>query len=143
MTYTPLFRPLKVLPTTQAPDISLQIVPAAHVTAESGTGLVHCAPAHGAEDYNTFRALGLLSASAPEQNIICHVDGEGKFTTDITSVVGTEAAKMLIGKEVLKDGGKAMVELLKGMGPDILFGVEKIKHRYPYDWKTDEPVIVT
>jgi isoleucyl-tRNA synthetase len=75
--------------------------------------------------------------------MICHVDGAGKFTSTIADVMGTEAAKELIGKEVLKAGGKAMIELLRAMGNNVLMGVEKIKHRYPYDWKTDEPVIVT
>jgi isoleucyl-tRNA synthetase len=36
-----------------------------------------------------------------------------------------------------------MVELLRSLGEEVLYGVEKIKHRYPYDWKTGEPVIVT
>jgi isoleucyl-tRNA synthetase len=147
MSYTPLFCPSQASASAviQAPTNALRIIPALHVTADSGTGLVHCAPAHGAEDYNAFRALGLFSSSSPspEQNMICHVDGAGEFTAEIADVVGTEAGNKLIGKEVLKEGGKAVVELLKEMGGDVLFGVEKIKHRYPYDWKTDKPVIVT
>lgn len=148
MPYIPLFSHLQ---TTTAGTETIQestanefrIIPASYVTADSGTGLVHCAPAHGAEDYNAFRTLGLLSSSSIEQNMICHVDGAGKFTSAIADVMGTEAAKELIGKEVLKAGGKAMIELLRAMGNNVLMGVEKIKHRYPYDWKTDEPVIVT
>jgi isoleucyl-tRNA synthetase len=126
-------------------DNVLRIIPASYVTADSGTGLVHCAPAHGVDDYNTFRDLELLisSSSSSTQNIICHVNGAGKFVPEIADVVGEEAAKELVGKDVLKGGGKAMVELLRGMGEDVLLGVEKIKHRYPYDWKTGEPVIVT
>jgi isoleucyl-tRNA synthetase len=75
--------------------------------------------------------------------MICHVDGAGKCTPEIADVIGKDAAKELVGKDVLKGGGKAMVELLRGMGEEVLYGVEKIKHRYPYDWKTGEPVIVT
>jgi isoleucyl-tRNA synthetase len=122
----------------------LRIIPASYVTADSGTGLVHCAPAHGADDYSAFRALeAVLSSSFSKQNVICHIDGEGKFTADIVDVVGEEAGKAFIGKEVLKGGGKAVVDLLRSMGEDVMLGVEKIKHRYPYDWKTGEPVIVT
>ena len=126
-------------------DNALRVIPASYVTADSGTGLVHCAPAHGVDDYNAFRDLELLpsSSSSSTQNMICHVDGAGKFTPEILNAVGEEAGKFLVGKEVLKDGGKAVVDLLRGMGKEVLLGVEKIKHRYPYDWKTGEPVIVT
>ena len=122
----------------------MKIIPALHVTADSGTGLVHCAPAHGVEDYNAFRDLGHSSSSLSSvQNLICHVDGTGRFIPEIVDVVGKEAAKELVGKEVLKGGGKAVVELLRSMGEEVLLGVGKLKHRYPYDWKTGEPVIVT
>lgn len=47
----------------------------------------------------------------------------------------------MVGKEVLGDGGKAIVGLLKDLG--VLKKVQRIKHRYPYDWKTDKPIIVT
>ncbi|KAG5716151.1 Isoleucyl-tRNA synthetase [Termitomyces sp. T112] len=129
--YTPIFAPL-------APTFtSLKIIPASHVTSESGTGLVHCAPAHGAEDYHAFLALGLVSTS---KNMICHVDGEGKFTEEVADVVGASATS-LIGKDVLNDGSRSIVELLKQV--DALVKVQRIKHRYPYDWKTDKPIIVT
>lgn len=75
--------------------------------------------------------------------MICHVDGAGQFTAEVAEVVGKEAGEELVGKEVLKAGGKAVVDLLRVMGGGVLLAVEKIKHRYPYDWKTGEPVIVT
>jgi isoleucyl-tRNA synthetase len=118
---------------------SLKVIPASHVTADSGTGLVHCAPAHGAEDYHAFQAMGLLDAS---NEMICHVDGEGKFSASIAGVVGEEAAKTLVGQEVLGGGSKAVVKLLEKKG-DALLKVQRIKHRYPYDWKTKQPIIVT
>jgi len=54
--------------------------------------------------------------------MLCHIDRAGKFSAEIADV-GVEAGK-LIGKEVLKDGGKAMVELLKGWD-----------HMYSLAWK--------
>jgi isoleucyl-tRNA synthetase len=113
------------------------VIPATHVTSDSGTGLVHCAPAHGAEDYLAFRSQGLLSSG-----MLCHVDGEGKFSQRVTDVVPSElGGGALVGLEVLKGGSKAIVKILEGCG--ALLAVERIKHRYPYDWKTNEPVIVT
>ena len=41
---------------------------------------------------------------------------------------------------MLGDGGRAVVELLKGIG--AVMKVKRIKHRYPYDWKSDKPVII-
>lgn len=108
------------------------------MTAESGTGLVHCAPAHGAEDYHAFLSLGLVSTS---HNIVCHVDKEGQFNRDVAEVVGDDAAGKLVGRAVLTDGSRAVVELLREM--DSLVKIQRIKHRYPYDWKTNEPIIVT
>jgi len=120
----------------------LKIIHAPHVTALSGTGLVHCAPAHGAEDYDAFRALGLLSLTANTSNsLLCHVNSKGQFTHDVADVVGSEFAKRLAGKDVLGDGNKEMVMLLKDM--EKIVKIERIKHRYPYDWKTNEPIIVT
>ncbi|KAI6006964.1 tRNA synthetases class I-domain-containing protein [Pisolithus albus] len=115
----------------------LQVISAAHVTPDTGTGLVHCAPAHGAEDYQVFRAQGLL-----DSGLLCHVDREGKFSDKVRDVIsGIEGGGDLVGLEVLKSGSKAIVALLERTGS--LLSVERFRHRYPYDWKTNEPVIVT
>ena len=120
------------------PSQPLRIVTSSHVTAESGTGLVHCAPAHGAEDYNAFRALGLITSSS---TILCHVGREGTFTDEVAQVVGETVGRSLAGQAVLKEGSMAVIQLLEEIG--VLVKLEKIKHRYPYDWKTNEPIIVT
>lgn len=107
-----------------------------HVTAESGTGLVHCAPAHGAEDYHAFLALDPASFKS---GLLCHVNGEGRFTEDVAEVVGRSAAKELVGQDIMKAGSRSMIRLLETAG--ALVKVQRIRHRYPYDWKTGEPVI--
>jgi isoleucyl-tRNA synthetase len=116
----------------------MKIIPSSHVTALSGTGLVHCAPAHGEEDYTAFRSLGLLSNAT---TILCHVDEKGEFSPEIANVVGEEAAASLVGKDVLVKGNAAMLGLLKKKRRIVK--AEKASHRYPHDWKTNEPVIVT
>ncbi|KAF8646469.1 hypothetical protein AX16_007205 [Volvariella volvacea WC 439] len=139
-----IYHPILASSSTPAHPCSLKIVPSSHVTSESGTGLVHCAPAHGAEDYHVFRSLNLLSSknsTAGHQVMLCHVDGEGKFSKDVAEVVGQGGAERLVGLEVLKDGSKTVVEMLKEVGK--LVKIQRIKHKYPYDWKTDEPIIVT
>ncbi|KAK7046684.1 tRNA synthetases class I-domain-containing protein [Favolaschia claudopus] len=128
--YTPIFSSLH----SSRP---LKIIPASHVTAASGTGLVHCAPAHGAEDYHTFQTLGLLDT---KDELVCHVGSAGEFTSDVIDVVG-EVGQVLIGKEVLDEGSRAVVDLLKQAG--ALVKIQRIKHSYPYDWRTGKPIIVT
>lgn len=132
--YRPLFAAL-------APDASsepLAIVASTHVTPDSGTGLVHCAPAHGAEDYNLFKEKNLICSTS---SIVCHVGDGGLFTSEVAHVVGKEAANTLIGQPVLDGGSRSVVGLLKSM--NRLVKIERFKHRYPYDWKTDKPIIVT
>jgi isoleucyl-tRNA synthetase len=117
---------------------SLVLVASTHVTPDSGTGLVHCAPAHGAEDYNLFKEKNIISSTS---SIVCHVGDGGLFTSEVAHVVGNEAAKTLIGQPVLDGGSRSVVGLLKNM--NRLIKIERFKHRYPYDWKTDKPIIVT
>jgi isoleucyl-tRNA synthetase len=116
--------------------MDLKIIPAAHVTSDSGTGLVQIAPAHGFDDYNAFRSLGLLESN----DILCHVDGAGKFTEDIVAVVGDAVAKDLVHQPVFGIGSEGIVKLLQEIGR--LVKLEKVQHRYPYDWRTNKPVIV-
>lgn len=132
--YSPLFASL----TTDSTSKSLAVIASTHVTPDSGTGLVHCAPAHGTEDYNLFRAHNLISSTS---SIICHVGEGGLFTSEVAHVVGKEAAETLVGQPVLDGGSRSIVDLLKNMGR--LLRIERFKHRYPHDWKTDKPVIVT
>jgi isoleucyl-tRNA synthetase len=132
--YRPLFADLA----SGASSESLVLVASTHVTPDSGTGLVHCAPAHGAEDYNLFKEKNIISSTS---SIVCHVGDGGLFTSEVAHVVGNEAAKTLIGQPVLDGGSRSVVGLLKNM--NRLIKIERFKHRYPYDWKTDKPIIVT
>ncbi|KAI0065258.1 isoleucyl-tRNA synthetase [Artomyces pyxidatus] len=132
------YKPLFSLVAPSSTATPLHIIPSTHVTPDSGTGLVHCAPAHGVEDYNVCRSLNLITS---ENNIVCHVGEKGEFTEKVIDVVGPESGKLLVGKKVLNDGSRAIVGLLQQLG--VLIKTQRIKHRYPYDWKTDKPVIVT
>lgn len=118
------------------------IIPASFVSADSGTGLVHCAPAHGVEDYVTLQGLRLISNDKTRPNLICHVDGEGRFSSDVSEVVGDELGKKLVGLAVLDEGTDSIIEILQNMN-GVLVKEQKVTHRYPYDWKTDKPIIVT
>ncbi|KAG2177337.1 hypothetical protein INT43_007994 [Umbelopsis isabellina] len=103
---------------------TMPVISAQHVTAESGTGLVHTAPGHGMEDYEACRELGILPFSP--------VNGEGYFTAD--------AGKQFQGLFAFEEGNSAVIDYLKEVKG--LVKEEPYKHKYPYDWRTKKPVML-
>ena len=93
-----------------------------YITTESGTGLVHTAPGHGVDDFNTGAKYGLA--------VLCPVDEAGTLT---------EEAGPFAGLNVLKDANPAIIEALAAAG--ALLAEERYAHRYPYDWRTKKPTI--
>lgn len=99
------------------------IVHSDHVNLESGTGIVHCAPGFGVDDFN----LGLKN----NIKIIVPIDDQGRFTNEVND-------ETLIGK-FYDDTNKEIVERLKAS--NNLVGFNWITHSYPHDWRTKKPVI--
>ena len=111
------------------------ILPSRHVTATSGTGLVHSAPAHGYEDYQAFGEAGLMPSELRSP-----IDDHGRFTDALLGWSDIPEVQELVGKEVLQDGTSVMIDILKQQ--KTLLAEETIEHRYPLDWKTSKPIIV-
>jgi len=105
-----------------AADAIWTIVAADYVTLEDGTGLVHTAPGHGVEDYQTG-----LREKLP---IYCPVKADGTF--DDT------APDWLRGKSVW-EANKLVVDRLRESGH--LFHAHQFLHSYPHDWRSKTPVI--
>ncbi len=99
-----------------------RFVLADYVSADDGTGLVHTAPGHGAEDYRTGQSYGLPTLSP--------VDASGRFTA--------EAPERLVGKTVFA-ANPEVVAMLREAG--ALFHQEDIRHSYPHGWRSKKPVI--
>ncbi|GAB1309998.1 isoleucine-tRNA ligase [Madurella fahalii] len=102
------------------------IIHGSFVTEGSGSGLVHCAPGHGFDDYQACLSLG-IPVSAP-------VDDDGLFTGEAFP----DEPDRLKGISVLDGGSAAVLELL---GDDVL-NVHEYRHKYPYDWRTKQPIII-
>ncbi|MFQ5528848.1 MAG: isoleucine--tRNA ligase [Gemmatimonadota bacterium] len=112
-------RPLHLTPsypTTQGRPIRAQFVSDA-----DGTGLVHIAPAFGADDFE----LG-KQADLP---VFRPVDDAGRFLPDVEEVGGMH----------VKDADPRLEELLDERG--LLFSSEKVSHNYPHCWRCDTPLI--
>ncbi|KNC54989.1 isoleucyl-tRNA synthetase [Thecamonas trahens ATCC 50062] len=105
-----------------------------HVTDDAGTGVVHTAPGHGAEDYTAMARAGLLNTDDP---LFCPVDGAGKYTDALASV----GLGQLVGQPVLDAGTKSVVELLHAAENAPLLAAAPLEHSYPYDWRTAKPII--
>lgn len=107
-----------------------RIVTADFVTTEDGTGIVHTAPAHGADDYNTGKKHNL--------GIINLVDREGKFV-DGTGEFGGRYIKNYKDDPDYVDVNVDICIELKKRGQ--AFKIEKYEHSYPHCWRTDKPII--
>jgi isoleucyl-tRNA synthetase len=89
--------------------------------AKSGTGCVHTAPGHGADDFYIGKQYGL--------EVYCPVDNAGVFTSEV---------EHFAGQHIFKANPK-IVEFLKETGA-LLF-TEDYSHRYPHCWRCKNPVI--
>lgn len=65
--------------------IITQVIPGTYVTADSGTGVVHCAPAFGEDDYSVCIAAGIIGKG---EGIPNPVDGDGCFTSPVEDFRG-------------------------------------------------------
>ncbi len=103
-------------------DRTGQTVLAPYVTLEEGTGLVHTAPGHGLEDYQTAIKEGL--------EVYCPVQDDGTFDQSVPP--------WLVGVDVWS-ANKLVIDQLNQSGH--LFFDHPFTHSYPHDWRSKTPVI--
>lgn len=97
-----------------------------YVTDDSGTGVVHQAPAFGEDDYRVCIASGIVAKGA---KVPCPVDAAGRFSKEVTDFAG----------EYVKDADKAIVAHIKSLGR--LVDISNLVHSYPFCWRSDTPLI--
>ncbi|WP_343693468.1 isoleucine--tRNA ligase [Chitinophaga sp.] len=100
------------------------------VTTEDGTGIVHTAPAFGADDNKVGKKYGL--------GILTLVDRQGKFL-DTVGEFGGRYVKNYKSDPDYKDVDVDIAVKLKK--ENRAFRVEKYEHTYPHCWRTDKPVL--
>lgn len=111
---------------------SRPFVHADFVSADSGTGLVHCAPGHGMDDYEALQPLikdSTVLVKAP-------VDNLGQFD----DTASPEDPGLLAGKDIFKEGNATVLGMLQAKG--LLVHQHSYSHKYPIDWRTKQPVII-
>ena len=102
-------------------DREVPLVLGEHVTTESGTGLVHTAPAHGAEDFD----MGVRNKLPLDQP----VDDQGRYKADVAHFAGMS----------VREAEKPILELLASKG--ALLRQEPFRHSYPHCWRHKTPII--
>jgi isoleucyl-tRNA synthetase len=100
------------------------------VTTEDGTGIVHTAPAFGADDYKVGKANNI--------GFLVMVDKEGKFIDGLGELSG-RYVKNYKDEVEYKEVDVDIAISLKTKGQ--AFKVEKYAHTYPHCWRTDKPIL--
>ncbi len=114
-------------------DFDVPLLAGDHVTEETGTGFVHTAPGHGAEDYDVWLATG--HKDIPET-----VGPDGAYYDHVPLFAGLQVIRTT-GKKTGKDGpaNGAVVDKLIDVGALLARG--RITHSYPHSWRSKAPVI--
>jgi isoleucyl-tRNA synthetase len=97
------------------------VVPADFVTTEDGTGLVHMAPAFGADDHAVVKAHGMP--------VVNPIRTDGHFEDDVP----------LVGGVFFKAADKILLRDLSERG--VLFRSEQYEHSYPHCWRCHTPLL--
>lgn len=118
LTYEPLFDYFADLRNEGA----FQVLADDYVSTESGTGIVHLAPAFGEDDFRVLK-------NAKIDALVCPVDMDGKFTPEVRDFAGLH----------VKGADKHIIRHLKESGS--LYRQEVIDHSYPFCPRSDTPII--
>ncbi len=102
-------------------DYDIPMLEARFVTTEQGTGIVHCAPSHGPDDFNLCLNNGIKAIET--------VDGDGKYTKNV---------KLFEGNHIFK-ANPIVIEKLK-IQKKLLSNGELV-HSYPHSWRSKAPLV--
>ena len=112
----------------QGYEYDVPLLPGAHVTDDAGTGFVHTAPGHGAEDFEVGRQFGL---EVPQT-----VDADGSYYAHVPMFAG---AKVYTAEGKPGDANKRVIVALHDAGALLAKG--NLKHSYPHSWRSKAPLI--
>ncbi len=115
------YQPLFPYFAERAAEGAFRVIHSDHVTTDSGTGVVHIAPAFGEDDYYACQREGIAMVNP--------VDDDGVFTSEVGEFAGRR----------VKDADKDLIAHLKHGGQ--LYRHDTVVHSYPFCWRTDTPLI--
>lgn len=101
---------------------AFQILADDYVSTESGTGIVHQAPAFGEDDFRILKSAGITA-------MVCPIDMDGCFTAEVSDFSGQH----------VKDADRGIIKHLKESG--ALYHQDVVVHSYPFCPRSDTPII--
>ncbi|MDB9792344.1 isoleucine--tRNA ligase [Candidatus Pelagibacter sp.] len=102
-------------------EYDVPMLEARFVTTEQGTGIVHCAPSHGPDDFNLCLNHGIKAIET--------VDGDGKYTKNV---------HLFEGNHIFK-ANPIVIEKLKEQKKLLANG--ELTHSYPHSWRSKAPLV--
>ena len=102
-------------------DYEIPMLEARFVTTEQGTGIVHCAPSHGPDDFNLCLNNGIKAIET--------VDGDGRYTNNVPLFEGMHIFK----------SNPVVIEKLKEQKKLLSNG--ELVHSYPHSWRSKAPLV--
>merc|ERR1711965_287899 len=102
-------------------EYDIPMLEARFVTTEQGTGIVHCAPSHGPDDFNLCMNNGIKAIET--------VDGDGKYTKNVPLFEGFHIFK----------SNSVVIEKLKEQKKLLANG--ELTHSYPHSWRSKAPLV--
>ena len=102
-------------------EYDIPMLEARFVTTEQGTGIVHCAPSHGPDDFNLCMNNGIKAIET--------VDGDGRYTKNVALFEGLHIFK----------SNSIVIEKLKDQKKLLSSG--ELVHSYPHSWRSKAPLV--
>ncbi|MFL5021658.1 MAG: isoleucine--tRNA ligase, partial [Microvirga sp.] len=117
-------------------DFQVPLLPADYVTDDAGTGFVHTAPGHGADDYNTYVKHKAVFDACGTREVPHTVGPDSAYYPDVPFFAGER-----VYDDKGKDGGanESVVRKLAEAGALIARG--RLKHQYPHSWRSKGPLL--
>lgn len=117
-------------------DRTAPVVLAGYVTMDTGTGIVHTAPGHGKEDFETGLKYGL--------EVLCPVDASGRYTEQAGHAFGRDFAGLRVAaigdrQKGASPADQAVIETLTDAGH--LLAHTAYDHSYPHCWRCHSPLL--
>ena len=129
--YEPLFDYYSKDETLKNRENGWKVYAADFITADSGTGIAHEAPAFGADDWELLKKVNLP--------FVQHVNYDGTMKAEVTDFAGMEVKPRSDDDKVRLGTDIAVLKYLQEKG--VVFAKENITHAYPHCWRCDTPLL--
>ena len=129
--YIPPFDYYKNDTTLKNHENGWKVYGASFVTAESGTGIAHEAPAFGADDWELSKEVNLPFAQ--------HVNSDGTMKSEVTAFAGMPVKPRSDDDSIRLGTDIAVLKYVQEHG--TFFSKENITHSYPHCWRCDTPLL--